>query len=81
MYIMKGIKELKNHLHITNDSGYMHNYYNNFVYLHIYTPTTNLGNLWAKMWTFYNFLYYNLTDVNALKLHINYDLKLHVPSR
>lgn len=78
---MKGIKELKNHLHMTNDSGYMHNYYNNFVYLHIYTPTTNLGNLWAKMWTFYNFLYYNLTDVNALKLHINYDLKLHVPSR
>ena len=66
---------------MTNDSGYMHNYYNNFVYLHIYTPTTNLGNLWAKMWTFYNFLYYNLTDVNALKLHINYDLKLHVPSR
>ena len=81
MSIMKGIKELKNHLHMTNDSGYMHNYYNNFVYLHIYTPTTNLGNLWAKMWTFYDFLYYNLTDVNALKLHINYDLKLHVPSR
>ena len=78
---MKGIKELKNHLHMTNDSGYMHNYYNKFVYLHIYTPTTNFSNLWAKVWTFYNFLYYKLTDVNALKLPINYDLKLHVPSR
>lgn len=66
---------------MTSDNGYMHNYYNKFVYLHIYTPTTNLGNLWEKICTFYNFFYYKLTDVNAHKLHINYDLKLQFSSR
>ena len=58
-------KVLKIHLHINNDSRYMHNYCSKIVYLRIYTPI-EVGNFSAKMCIFYHFFYFRFTGVSAL---------------
>ena len=57
--------EEKNHLQMNSTCGYMHNYCNKIVYIHIFTAT-NLGYSWAKICIYVHFFYFRLTDVSAL---------------
>ena len=57
--------EEKNHLQMNSTCGYMHNYCNKIVYIHIFT-TTNMGTFWPKRCIYVHFFYFRLTDVSAL---------------
>ena len=50
---------------MNSNCGYMHNYYNKIVYIHIFIAT-NLDSSWAKICIYVHFFYFRLTNVSAL---------------